>query len=83
MKSQITSRLEELQAEYQKGQERLNSLQQELTQIQNSMLRISGAIQVLQELLQQEENDIEEVNEEVVPESELAEKPPLLSKNSL
>ena len=53
MKNQIEARLEELNQEYLKGQERLNSLDQETASIQKSMLRISGAIQVLQELLQE------------------------------
>ena len=45
MKNQIETRLQELQAEYQKGQERLQSLEQETDQVRGSMLRISGAIQ--------------------------------------
>lgn len=52
MKEQIKSRLEELQSEYQKGQEKLNALEQESASTQASMLRINGAIKVLQELLE-------------------------------
>lgn len=55
MTDKIESRLQELQTEYRKGQERLAVLEQEMANVQNSMLRISGAIQVLQELLQKEE----------------------------
>ena len=55
MKDQMKARLEELQAEYQKGQEQLTALEQETTNVRNAMLRIGGAIQVLQELLQAEE----------------------------
>ncbi len=54
MKSDITARLEELKKEYQKGQERLVALEQETTQLGNTMLRISGAIQVLEELTEKE-----------------------------
>jgi predicted nuclease with TOPRIM domain len=50
MKSEIKARLEKLKEEYQKGQERLIALEQETTNLSNTMLRISGAIQVLEEL---------------------------------
>lgn len=50
MKSEIKSRLKELKEEYKKGQERLLALEQETTNLSNTMLRISGAIQVLEEL---------------------------------
>jgi len=66
MKKQLTNRLQELQAEYQKGQERLNALEQETGNVKASMLRISGAIQVLEELLKTpnigpEEVEIEDI----------------------
>ena len=44
-------RLKELKDEYKKGQERLIALEQETTNLSNTMLRISGAIQVLEELI--------------------------------
>jgi predicted nuclease with TOPRIM domain len=50
MKSEMKVRLEELKEEYRKGQERLILLEQETTNLSNTMLRISGAIQVLEEL---------------------------------
>ncbi len=50
MKSEIKERLEELKEEYQKGQEQLIALEQETTNLSKTMLRISGAIQVLEEL---------------------------------
>lgn len=50
MKSEMKARLEELKEEYRKGQERLIALEQETTNLSNTMLRISGAIQVLEEL---------------------------------
>ncbi|MBX2876559.1 MAG: hypothetical protein KTR30_30845 [Saprospiraceae bacterium] len=52
MEIQIANRLKELQAEYQKGQQQLAALEKETTNIQTSLLRISGAIQVLEELLE-------------------------------
>ena len=51
MKSQLEKRLQELKAEYEKGQQRLKELQEEATQTGNAMMRISGAIQVLEEEL--------------------------------
>jgi hypothetical protein len=47
----LEGRLIELKEEYQKGQKKLLTLNQEATGLENTMLRISGAIQVLEELL--------------------------------
>ena len=51
MEEKIRARLKELKEEYQKGQERLMALEQETTNLRNTVLRISGAIQVLEELI--------------------------------
>jgi predicted nuclease with TOPRIM domain len=51
MKSELNARLKELKEEYQKGQERLIALEQETANLNKTMLRISGAIQVLEELI--------------------------------
>jgi prefoldin subunit 5 len=53
MKDRISTRLQQLKEEYQKGQERLAALEQEASNVKSSMLRISGAIQILEELLEQ------------------------------
>ena len=53
MKEQIERRLAELQAEYGSGQNLLTNLNQQRTNLQQTVLRISGAMQVLQELLTQ------------------------------
>ncbi len=53
--STIRTRLDELELELSKGQRRLETLDQERQQVRDTLLRISGAIQVLQELLAQEE----------------------------
>jgi predicted nuclease with TOPRIM domain len=50
MESKVKARLKELKEEYRKGQERLIALEQETANLSNTMLRISGAIQVLEEL---------------------------------
>jgi hypothetical protein len=51
MKKELEARLKELKQEYQKGQGQLVALEQETVNLKNTLLRISGAIQVLQELL--------------------------------
>jgi prefoldin subunit 5 len=50
----VTNRLEELKRELEKGHERLESLERERQAVRDTMLRISGAIQVLEELKAQE-----------------------------
>ena len=48
---QVEARLAALKSEYDKGQARIHQLEGELTSLRETMLRISGAILVLQELL--------------------------------
>lgn len=50
MTQQIQMRLDELKTEYEKGQARLQQLEGELKVLRDTMLRISGAIQVLEEI---------------------------------
>ncbi|WP_224241984.1 hypothetical protein [Hyalangium gracile] len=51
MKDQMEKRLEELKAELASGEKLLAELQAKQASVQQTMLRIAGAIQVLQELL--------------------------------
>jgi prefoldin subunit 5 len=51
MREQMRKRLEELQSELTAGSQRLQELEREQAQLHEVMLRISGAKQVLQELL--------------------------------
>jgi len=51
MNDKLQARIEALRLEFDKGKTRLNELQAEENQLQETMLRISGAITVLQELL--------------------------------
>lgn len=50
-RKQITQRLEKLQAEYTSGQQMLAELEAKQENLKSTLLRISGAIQVLEELL--------------------------------
>ena len=51
MKARLEQRLAELRAEYEKGQQRLSKLEEERETVRMALLRISGAIQVLEEEL--------------------------------
>ncbi len=57
MKTKLETRLKILMEEYQKGQEQLVVMNREATNLENTMLRISGAIQVLEELLANKESE--------------------------
>lgn len=50
----MKERLAELKAEFEKGQQHLQLLDQQRAEVRDILLRISGAIQVLEELLKQE-----------------------------
>jgi len=56
MQEQLERRLAELRKEFETGQARLKELETEQAYIRETMLRISGAIQVLEEALGQETN---------------------------
>ena len=68
MKEQIEQRLQSLKTEFESGQKMLAELKAKEANLQNTLLRISGAIQILEELLaeketqQTEETQIEEGN---------------------
>ena len=51
MRDQMEQRLEELKHEYEAGQKMLADLEQKKMNLEQTMLRISGAIQVLEEML--------------------------------
>ncbi|MCX4821033.1 hypothetical protein OG883_14140 [Streptomyces sp. NBC_01142] len=51
MREQMRSRLTELKQEYQEGEARLRTLVQQESALRETLLRISGAAQVLEELL--------------------------------
>jgi hypothetical protein len=51
MEEQLQKRLEELKKDFEIGQARLKELETEQAYVRETMLRISGAIQVLEEAL--------------------------------
>ncbi|MGD1701422.1 hypothetical protein [Dapis sp. BLCC M229] len=51
MKQQLKQRLQELKAEFESGQKVFTELDDKRTNVQNTLLRIQGAIQVLEEEL--------------------------------
>ena len=53
MRKQLEKRLEELKAEYKSGQNMLADLELKQANLKETLLRISGAIQVLEEELSQ------------------------------
>ncbi len=54
MREQMEERLRLLQAEFKAGQEILAELESRQASVRNTLVRISGAIQVLEELLDPE-----------------------------
>jgi uncharacterized coiled-coil protein SlyX len=52
VKEQLEERLQTLQAEFKTGQTMLAELEGRCTEVRTTLVRISGAIQVLEELLQ-------------------------------
>jgi predicted nuclease with TOPRIM domain len=53
MRDLITKRIGQLKADFEAGQTRLANLDREATQLRETLLRISGAIMVLEETLNQ------------------------------
>lgn len=57
MRELLEEKLVELKAEYESGQKMLADLESKQTDVRNTLLRISGAIQVLEEELASTEID--------------------------
>ena len=55
MREQLEQRLGELKSEYQAGQKMLADLEAKQAELRQTLLRISGAVQVLEELLNTEQ----------------------------
>lgn len=50
----MNERLQQLRSELEKGRQRMQALDRERQEVRDTMLRISGAIRVLEELAEQE-----------------------------
>ena len=57
MRSQLESRLQQLKTEYESGQKMVAELEGRMSQLRATLLRIEGAMQVLQEELGRGENN--------------------------
>jgi hypothetical protein len=64
MREQIDQRLQDLRAEYKSGQQMLAELEAKQRTLRDTLLRISGAIQVLEEELAKVEQSGEHVLEQ-------------------
>ncbi len=56
MQTELQQRLDELKKEFEAGQNRLRDLELQEAHLRETLLRISGAIQVLEELLAKHQN---------------------------
>ena len=56
MKEQLENRIAELKSEFEAGQKMMAEMDTKRKDLEATMLRISGAIQVLEELLQADQN---------------------------
>ena len=63
MRQQVERRLHALQAEWASGQHMLAELEAQQTNLRNTLLRISGAMQVLEELLAQAPEEVQSSGE--------------------
>jgi uncharacterized coiled-coil DUF342 family protein len=57
MKEEIKARINELKAELESGRKMMEEMEVKRTNITYSLLRINGAIQVLEELMQKQESE--------------------------
>jgi predicted nuclease with TOPRIM domain len=57
MREQLQARLAELKREFETGQARLRELETQEARLRETMLRISGAIQVLEETLAERQTE--------------------------
>jgi len=60
MKKLLYKRLQELKQEYELGRDKLEKIESQYENLNSTLLRISGAIQVLEELLEHEDGDSED-----------------------
>ena len=68
VREQAQSRMHELQSEYDRGEQQLRELVQQEAALRETLLRISGALQVLRELIAAENAENAETQEAAGPE---------------
>jgi chromosome segregation ATPase len=68
MKQQLEQRLKELRSEFESGQKALAELENKQANMRNTLLRISGAIQVLEEELAKAANSPGEKEQDTLQE---------------
>jgi predicted nuclease with TOPRIM domain len=66
MKEQLEKRLKELKAEFESGQKMLADLEAKQANLKTTLLRISGAIQVIEEELAKESHPTSNGDEQIV-----------------
>jgi prefoldin subunit 5 len=67
MKEQLQQRLQQLKAEFESGQKVLADLEAKQTSVRETLLRIAGAIQVLEELKEAESDTMTTLAENTYP----------------
>ena len=75
MQEQLRRRLEELKKEFETGQARLRELETEQAYTRETLLRISGAIQVLEEALAVESKPVEAATSDSLEAERVSETP--------
>mgnify|MGYP000954828326 FL=1 len=60
MKQRIEARRAQLQAEYDRGQAMLQQMDRERAQLEQTLLRIAGALQILNELAAEEVEEVDD-----------------------
>lgn len=71
MEEKLQQRLQTLKTEYEAGQKMLAELEAKQTSLRETLLRISGAIQVLEETLAEPDGDTSELSAVAEPEKAL------------
>ena len=62
MRERIEARRAQLQTEYDRGQAMLQQMDRERAQLEQTLLRIAGALQILNELAAEEVEEVEGVD---------------------
>jgi len=69
MREEIQNRLDQLRQEHQMGQARMQELEKQMAYVRETMLRISGAVQILEELMAETPISPPPANSDTLPET--------------